>query len=138
MQIAEALQLSEEALRLHLKEFQASRKLKPQMGVPRKSLFSAVERTHSTFTNPHLSPCNEIVPYVQSMWNITYTVSGMTDWLHRNRFSYKKPSLVSGQANLKSQEKWIIHYRKLVQNLPKDETICFGDGVYPTHNTQKA
>lgn len=32
MQIAEALLLSEEVLRLHLKEFQASRKLKPENG----------------------------------------------------------------------------------------------------------
>jgi hypothetical protein len=32
MQIAEALPLSEEVLRLHLKEFQASRKLKPENG----------------------------------------------------------------------------------------------------------
>lgn len=37
MQIAEALLLSEEVLRLHLKEFQASRKLKPKMEVQKKN-----------------------------------------------------------------------------------------------------
>ena len=60
----------------------------------------------------------------------------MTDWLHRNRFSYKKPSLVPGKANLKAQEAWISSYNELRQNLAEDETICFADGVHPTHNTQ--
>ena len=36
--IADALLLSEETLRLHLKKFQASRKLKPENGVPKIKL----------------------------------------------------------------------------------------------------
>ena len=60
----------------------------------------------------------------------------MTDWLHRNRFSYKKSSLVPGKANLKAQEAWISSYNELRQNLAEDETISFADGVHPTHNTQ--
>ena len=70
------------------------------------------------------------------MWNISYSVSGMTDWLNRNQFSYKKPSLVPGKANLESQETWISKYHQLKQNLKGDETICFGDGVHPTYNPQ--
>ena len=60
----------------------------------------------------------------------------MTDWLNRNDFSYKKPSLVPGKADLESQEAWISEYQQLLQNLTEDETICFADGVHPTHNTQ--
>jgi transposase len=60
----------------------------------------------------------------------------MCYWLKRNNFSYKKPSLVPGKANKKNQEIWILEYFKLKLSLKEDETICFIDGVHPTHNTQ--
>ena len=33
----------------------------------------------------------EIVSYVESKFNLQYTVSAMTDWLKRNNFLYKSP-----------------------------------------------
>ncbi len=32
----------------------------------------------------------------------------------------------------------MAQYEKLKQDLPTDETICFMDGVHPTHNVQPA
>lgn len=60
----------------------------------------------------------------------------MTYWFKRNKSSYKKPSLVPGKANRTIQEDWISQYHKLRQNLSQDETICFGNDVHSTHNTQ--
>ncbi|NGX32049.1 MAG: hypothetical protein K1060chlam4_00087 [Candidatus Anoxychlamydiales bacterium] len=60
----------------------------------------------------------------------------MCDWLKRNNFSYKKPSIVPGKADKKLQEIWIAEYFKFKQNLKSDETICFGEGVLPICNTQ--
>ena len=136
MQIADALLLSEEVLRKHLKEYQASRKLKPENGGSTEKL--SLEQSQLLFQ--HLKQhtylyAKDIAVYVKSMWDISYTVSGMTDWLNRNHFSYKKPSLVPGKANLANQEAWIAKYHKLRKSLTKDETICFADGVHPTHNT---
>ena len=85
MQIAEALLLSEEVLRLHLKEFQASRKLKPENGGSKeqsKLLIQHLQKHTYLYVK-------DIAAYVQSMWNVSYSVSGMTDWLNRNQFSYK-------------------------------------------------
>jgi transposase len=62
----------------------------------------------------------------------------MRNWLKRHGFSYKKPALVPGKANEQQQQEWLAEYEKLKQNLPKDETICFMDGVHPTHNVQPA
>ena len=62
----------------------------------------------------------------------------MHDWLKRNGFSYKKPAVVPGKANVEQQQQWIDEYNQLKQNLPQDETICFMDGVHPTHNVQPA
>lgn len=32
----------------------------------------------------------------------------------------------------------VPEYEELKQNLPENETICFMDGVHPTHNVQSA
>ncbi len=36
------------------------------------------------------------------------------------------------------QEEWVAGYEKLREELGADETICFMDGVHPTHNVQPA
>ena len=137
MQISEALLLSEEVLRMHLKEFQATRKLKPENGGSKEKL--SLEQSEKLIQ--HLKEhtylyAKDIAVYVKSMWNISYSVSGMTDWLNRNKFSYKKPSLVPGKANLEIQKIWISKYQQMREKLGEDETICFADGIHPTHNTQ--
>lgn len=43
-----------------------------------------------------------------------------------------------GKANKEQQQKWLNEYEKLRRELPEDETICFIDGVHPTHNVQPA
>ncbi len=43
-----------------------------------------------------------------------------------------------GKANEQQQREWLVEYEKLKQNLPENETICFMDGVHPTHNVQPA
>lgn len=77
-----------------------------------------------------------IVNYVKFTWGVDYSVEGLTQWLKRHRFSYKKPKLVPGKANREEQMEWIQEYEKLKAELPEDETICFIDGVHPTHNVQ--
>ena len=72
------------------------------------------------------------------MWSIVYSVPGMRSWLQRHNFSYKKPALVPGKANELKQREWLAEYENLKRNLPVDETICFMDGVHPTHNVQPA
>jgi len=137
MQIAHVLLLSEEVLRLHLKEFQASRKLKPENGGSKEKRSNEQSKLLIEHLNQHTYLyAKDVAVYVKLMWNVSYSVSGMTDWLNRNQFSYKKPSLVPGKANLAIQEAWISRYQQLRQNLGEDETICFADGVHPTHNTQ--
>ncbi|WP_340616519.1 helix-turn-helix domain-containing protein [Xenorhabdus entomophaga] len=34
----------------------------------------------------------QIVVYVWARWQVAFTVAGMTKWLHRQGFSYKKPT----------------------------------------------
>jgi Winged helix-turn helix len=62
----------------------------------------------------------------------------MKSWLQRSGFSYKKPAVVPGKANKEQQEAWLAEYERLKQGLSEHETICFTDGVHPTHNVQPA
>lgn len=71
-------------------------------------------------------------------FKVSYTVPGMRSWLQRHGFSYKKPAVVPGKASKEQQEAWLAEYEKLRLGLPEDETICFTDGVHPTHNVQPA
>ena len=136
-QIADALLLSEETVRNHIKEYQTSQKLKPGGGGSSEKL----TQKQSNLLELHLQEhtylhVKNIVAYVALAWGIEYTVAGMTNWLKRHGFSYKKPKLVPGKANIEQQLEWIEEYEQLKGNLEEDETICFIDRVHLTHNVQ--
>ena len=137
MQTAEALLLSEEMLRKHLEDYKTSKKLKPANGGSEEKLsFEQSQKLMAHLQSHTYLYTKDIAAYVESVFGIIYSISGMCYWLKRNNFSYKKPSLVPGKANKEIQEAWIAEYFKLKQSLNEDETICFVDGVHPTHNTQ--
>lgn len=136
-QIAEALLLTEESIRLHIDEYTTSKKLKPEGGGSVEKLSDE----QSQKLEEHLQKytylfVKDIAAYIQSMWGIAYTIHGLRNWLHRHGFTYKKPTVVPGKVNEQQQKEWIAGYEKLKQNLPENETICFIDGVHPTHNAQ--
>jgi transposase len=137
--IAEALLISDDAVRHHITEYQSSKKLKPESGgsVEKLSLEQSEELELHLQSHIYLY-VKDIIAYVQSIWKISYTVPGMQSWLKRHGFSYKKPALVPGKANEEQQRQWLIEYEKLKQELADDETVCFMDGVHPTHNVQPA
>jgi len=41
----------------------------------------------------------DISAYIQKTCGVTFTVSGMTKWLHHNKFSYKKPKGTPANRN---------------------------------------
>ena len=136
-QIADALLLSDDAVRNHVQDYVNTHKLKPENGGSKERL----SLKQSQLLQKHLEEhtylyVKSIVRYVELTWGIQYTVAGLTHWLKRNGFSYKKPKLVPGKADQEQQEKWIIEYEDLRASLPEDETIYFIDGVHPSHNVQ--
>ena len=62
-----------------------------------------------------------IVAYIQKTFNVTYTIAGVTDLLHRLGFSYKKPSTFPGKADSQKQQEFIDQYQKLEsEKAPED------------------
>ena len=80
----------------------------------------------------------EICAYVQGTYGVAYTVQGMTCWLHRHGFSYKKPKEVPAKANPEQQAAFIETYKTLLKTTLEDEPILFADGVHPTMATKVA
>ena len=137
MQIAEVLLLSDDAIRKHINDYKLSQKLKPENGGSQEKLLSIQTNKLIKHLNLHTYQyTKDIVAYAKAAYKVSYSISGMCHWLKRQGFSYKKPSLVPGKANIDHQEAWINAYHKLKDKLSEDETICFIDGVHPTHNTQ--
>lgn len=137
--IAEALLISDQAVRNHIKDYESTRKLKPESGGSNEKLSETQAKKLLSHLERHVYLyVKDIIAYVASAFSVTYTVPGMRNWLQRHGFSYKKPAIVPGKANKERQAQWIEEYHKLKQTLPADETICFTDGVHPTHNIQPA
>ena len=134
-EIAHVLLLSEDSVKQHIQEYQESQKLKPENG----GSCGKLNAEQTALLVQHLQYhtylyVKDIVTYVLDIFGVSYTIQGMTDWLHAHKFSYKKPSVVPGKANRAAQEQYLKAYEALKSNLQSDEAICFIDGVHPTHN----
>jgi transposase len=76
----------------------------------------------------------DIVAYVEKTFGVVYTVAGMTDFLKRLDYVYKKPTLTPGQhPDVEIQQAFIKNYQKLKESKGKDDPIYFMDGVHPRH-----
>ena len=99
--IAEALLLSEDAVRAHIAEYKESKKLKPESGGSVEKLSAE----QSAWLDKHLRNhtylyVKDIIAFMSSAWGAAYSIPGMRNWLQRHGFSYKKPALVPGKANM--------------------------------------
>jgi len=78
----------------------------------------------------HLT-AKEIQDYIEKKFDVIYTLSGLTDLLHRLGFTYKKTKSVPGKANKEAQELFILEYYRLKA---EGEKIYFADSAHPHHN----
>src|SRR5690606_30728534 len=138
-QIAKVLLITGQAVRNHVDDYHTSRKLKPECGGSEEKLSKQKSEKLEAHLREHTYLyAKDIIAYVKATFGVVYTVPGLRNWLQRHGFCYKKPAIVPGRADKEQQQKWIDEYEKLKQQLPADETICFIDGVHPTHNVQPA
>lgn len=77
----------------------------------------------------------EICAYIKNTFGETYTVSGITDLLHRLGYVYKKPKLKPGEADIEKQEFFLKEFEKFMRNKAENEAVFFVDAVHPVHNS---
>ncbi|MCP4179310.1 MAG: winged helix-turn-helix domain-containing protein [bacterium] len=56
---------------------------------------------------------------MKNTYGVKYSKSGMTEWLHRDGFSYKKPQEKPAKADIQKQNEFIKFYEELKKILEK-------------------
>ena len=136
-EIAEALFLSDEGIRKHIKDFEQSQKLKPANGGSKSKLseFQKIElRKHIDVTG--YSEAKEIRQYIETEYRVKYTLNGTIKLLHSLGFVYKKLKLVPGKLDNIKQEEFITQYNELKTKLKETEAIYFMDSVHPQYQAR--
>lgn len=137
--IAQALRLHKDTVSQYINEYKQDTLLDSNY----KGSISKLNEEQSQQLKLHLESnlyekVIEIIAYVQDTFGITYSISGMTEWLKRNGFSYKYPKGMPAKADIEQQKQFVEEYDKLKQEIPDSEPVLFIDGVHPTMQTKVA
>lgn len=134
--IAQAIRLHQTTIDHHISEFLNKGKLKPENGGSDSKL--SAEQTAfliSQLSDNLFHHTRDVIAFVTRTWNIIFSIPGMNKWLHRNGFTYKKPSGVPHKLSEEKQRQFIEYYKELKITVG-DEPILFIDGVHPTQATK--
>lgn len=78
----------------------------------------------------------EVADHITKQYKVTFSVIGTTKLLHRLGFTYKKPKVIPGKADVIKQEQFLQTYQEIKTNLGPNDQIYFGDASHPEHNTK--
>ena len=139
-ELASVLRLSHPTVYNYLNEFHSGQKVK---NLPRGGGKDKLDKDQSQTLKKHLSEITylkvkEICAYVKAKFGIFFSRSGMTKWLHENRFVFKCPKKIPGKLDPERQKEWVEEYEALKSRLKSDEEIYFVDAVHPEHQSQAA
>ena len=78
----------------------------------------------------------QVIEYIKSEFQISYTHSGIVALLHKLGFDYKSTVLIPSKLNKEDQANFKKKFEELENKLDANEVILFTDGVHPQHNTK--
>jgi transposase len=140
--VVSILMLDEETLRNYVKRYQAGgiNALITDHYLGSFSKLSAIQLRELTAHLEHNTylTVDAVLAHVKQTYDVLYSVSGMTNLLHRLKFTYKKSKLVPAKADKEKQEQFLKQLEELRANKGKDDPILYMDGVHPQHNTMLA
>ena len=88
------------------------------------------------YLEEHILPdAKSVIAHIDKQHGVRYSVSGVTDLLHRLGFSYKKPTHVPGKQDPAQQQAFLEEYEHIKANKSKDDPIYFADATHPQHNS---
>ena len=111
-EVSEILLLDDQTIRRYVQDDMEQNSLAPKHQ-GRQSFFSTQQSQEVIF---HLREktylrVKEIAQWVDLKYGVIWTVSGLSKWLKRAGFCYKKPTAVPGKANQETQRQFIEVYR---------------------------
>lgn len=76
-----------------------------------------------------------VIAHIAKHYGVGYSVSGVTDLLHRLDFSYKKPTHVPGKQDPAQQEAFLEEYACIKAEKGDNDPLYFADATHPQHNS---
>ena len=81
--------------------------------------------------------CKAIQAWLARTYRVTYSISGLTDLLHRLGFTYKLTTPVPCQADAQAQVDFLDELAVLEAHVERGEAVLYyADAAHPTHNTR--
>ena len=88
------------------------------------------------YLEEHILPdAKSVVDHIHKRYGVYYSVSGVTDLLHRLGFSYKKPTHVPGKQDPVKQQAFLDEYNRIKAHKGENDPIYFADATHPQHNS---
>jgi transposase len=139
--IADTLGVDESTIYRHFHQYESSRNLDTYLQTHYKPCIGKLTDIQKDIVKVYVKAniCHsslQVLAYIKDSFGIEYKPDSVIVLLHRLGFVYKKTKLVPSKADVQEQEQFIVKFREIEQNLPKNELILFGDGVHPHHNTE--
>lgn len=135
--IATALRIDRNTVANYIEEYLESGKLSKNSGGSDSKLNNnQISELLSHLDDNLYVKSSDIILYVKSRFNVSYTIHGMKDFLHNNGFSYKKPKGLPHKADKKRQEFFVKFYNRIKSIIPKSSPLLFIDSVHPTQSTK--
>ena len=89
-----------------------------------------------SYLEEHILPdAKSVIAHIDKQYGVCYSVSGVTDLLHRLQFSYKKPTHVPGKQDPAQQQAFLKEYEHIKTSKNKSDPIYFADATHPQHNS---
>lgn len=138
-EIARILLLDDETIRRHIEGYFLHKKLKLGQGGSRGHLNQIeAEQLRIHLEERTYLYVKDICAYVETTFQRSYSVSGMTKWLRANNFCYKKPHGVPAKACAQKQQVFMDEYQALKKSLGPKDVLYFVDSSHPQHQTRLA
>lgn len=141
-EVADILMLDEETLRNYIRRYEKGG-VEELIAYYYQGSSSKLSKEELLQLDEHLQKntyltVDAIIAYVKETYGIDYSISGMTDLLHRLDFTYKKSKLVPAKADANKQQEFLDDLKNIRENKGENDPILYMDGVHPQHNTMLA
>lgn len=137
--IAQVLFVDEQTVRRHVRDFLEANKSGNDSGGSGGTLTAEQSsQLKDLLASSDVPTAQSAADQAKGLFGQRFSVSGMTDWLKRNGFSYKKCEPVPAKADPAAQAGFALAYAKLKGGLPEGESIHFLDACHPTRQTKLA
>ena len=88
------------------------------------------------YLEDHLfTDAKSVIAHIVRQYGVHYSISGVTDLLHRLDFTYKKPTHVPGKQDTAKQQAFIEEYEHIKATKGKNDPLYFADATHPQHNS---